>query len=116
MHKGTIPSIVVESGATLNCGTTMDPILFTGQWETKAFHTPFGQTAQSTQTAKLHNEAQEPARTVHMLPGLQNSLLLSISKFAGMNCITIFTPQEIKFLMFRSQSSQALESQSSQGP
>ena len=37
----------------------------------------------------------KPAQTVHLVPGLQHSSMMSIRKFADVNYITIFTPQEV---------------------
>ena len=47
-------------------------------------------------TTNLIHQVQEPAQTVHIIPGLQNSSLLSISKFADANYRTKFTPSEVK--------------------
>ena len=49
-----------------------------------------------TQTTKLIHKVGEPAYKVHLVQGLHHSSLLSISKFADDNYITIFTPQDVK--------------------
>ena len=93
MHTGNIPSIEADSGATTHCGKTSDPFIYIGQRATKILQRPFRQTAQSTQEAKQHHEVSDLAQMVHIIPGLQHSSLLGISKFVDANYITIFTPQ-----------------------
>ena len=53
MQTGKIPSIIADSGATWHCGKVSNPFLDAWLLLTKIFHTPFGQTANATQTAKL---------------------------------------------------------------
>ena len=45
--------------------------------------------------AKLHHNVREPARTVDIVPDLQHNSLLSASKFADANYVTILTPKEV---------------------
>ena len=97
VQTGKIPLIVTNSGTTSHCRKENDLFLNTGKLPTKVFHTPLEQTAKVTKTAKLIHQVYKLAQTVHIVPWLQNSSLLSISKFAE-NYTTIFTPAKSRFL------------------
>ena len=55
-----------------------------------------GQIAKASTHAQLVHTVQEPARTVNIVSGLQNSSLLSISKFAYAGYNTVFTAWEVQ--------------------
>ena len=62
----------------------------------KVFNMPLGLVEEATEQPTLMHQVQEPARTVDIVPGLQQNSLFSISKFADANYIIIFTPGEVK--------------------
>ena len=103
-HKQTA---VIDSGATSSCGRPHDPLLATGQLLYKIFHTPFRQqTAASKQKELLHN-LPKPVRTIDIIPTLKYSpTLLSTSKFADTNYITVLTPQAVHIYICKQQASQ----------
>ena len=109
MHAGKILSITVVSGATSHCGKATDPFIHTGQASQKIFHTPLGRTARATHTEKLMHNMRKSSQMIYLVPDLQHSSFLSISKFAHTNYIIIFNPQEVKI------EQQVKESQSSEG-
>ena len=63
-----------------------------GQPSTNWFHTPFERVVQATETAHLHHQVQEPAKTADMVPGLQHISLLRINKFVEANYVAVFMP------------------------
>ena len=83
---------VFDSGATSNCG---DDFQATDVPSNKIFHLPNGQTAAASNIAKLKLNLREPARTVDIVPDLKHNSLISASKFADANYITILTPTEV---------------------
>ena len=88
-------SAVFDSGATSNCGREGDEYIPTNKKSTKVFHLPTGHTTAASMQAKLHHQVREPARTVDIVPGLKHNSLLSASKFADANYITVLTPTEV---------------------
>ena len=56
---------------------------------------PNGATAAATKEAKLKLKLREPARTVDIVPDLKHNSLISASKFADANYITVLTPTEV---------------------
>ena len=88
--------MVADSGATSSCGWVSDPFITTRKPSTKTFHTLFGQVLQTIEAAQLHIQVREPAQTVAIVTGLQQTSLLSISRFAEANYFAVFTPEEIQ--------------------
>ena len=88
-------SAVYDSGATSNCGRIGDDFEPTNKKSNKVFHMPNGDTAAASAQAKLKLNIREPARTVDMVPDLKHNSLLSASKFADANYITVLTPTEV---------------------
>ena len=72
---GTIPSGIADSGATATCTTTHAPLQHTNTPSNKTFVTPTGDSAEATTVAKLHHNLREPARTAHVVPGVNTTLL-----------------------------------------
>ena len=56
---------------------------------------PNGATAAATNQAKLKLKLRDPARTVDIVPDLKHNSLISASKFADANYITVLTPTEV---------------------
>ena len=44
---------------------------------------------------KLHHKVREPARTVDIVAELRHNSLISASKFADANYVTLLTPDEV---------------------
>ena len=56
---------------------------------------PMGTTEPASVKSKIHHRVREPARTVHMVPNLNHNSLMSASKFADANYISVLTPTEV---------------------
>ena len=94
-HVNEQDTAVFDSGATSHCGRENDNFIPTNETSHKVFHLPTGQTTHASVEAKLHHDVREPARTVDIVPDLQHNSLLSASKFADANYVTILTPKEV---------------------
>ena len=92
---GTIPSAVSDTGATSSAGLVGDPFIDTDEVSTKVFHLPTGGKAPASKVVKLEHNLREPARTVDMVPDLVAQTLLSASKFADANYISIYDGKEV---------------------
>ena len=55
---------------------------------------PFEHTAKANAEGQLHTKVKEPIKTVDIIPGLKHNSLLSISKFAEANYLSVFTLDE----------------------
>ena len=86
---GDSNSAVFDTGATSSCGRTGDKFQPTSQKSHKIFHMPTGETTAASTQAKLFHYVREPAKTVDMVPQLQNNSLISGGKFADSNYITV---------------------------
>jgi hypothetical protein len=98
--NGTIPSAFADSGATSNVGTTKDrarqAFIATGRQSDKAFRMPNGLVEEATALDALQHNLRAPARDVHIVPSIEQDLLLSVSKFVDANYIAIFDKDEVK--------------------
>ena len=88
-------SAVYDSGATSKCGRETDNFIPTNDKSEKVFYLPTGHTTKASKKSKLHHLVREPARTVDIVPDLKQNSLLSASKFADANYITLLTPDEV---------------------
>jgi hypothetical protein len=95
MEDGSIPSTVVDSGCTSEVDTTDDPCQRTGHTSNKQFILPGGKIVKATKIAKYPFKVQSPAQELHIMPGITENSLLSTSKFATANYITIFDKEEV---------------------
>jgi len=95
MEDGTIPSTVVDSGCTSGVGTTDDPCRRTGHTSNKQFILPGGKMVKATKIAEYPFKVRSPAQELHITPGITENSLLSTSKFAVANYITIFDKEEV---------------------
>ena len=93
--NGTIPSGVKDSGATSTCGKLGNPFIQTNRKSSKIFNMPTGIQTPAGDVALLHHKLREPARSVNMVPGIKNDTLISTSKFADVNYISIFNREEV---------------------
>ena len=88
-------SAVYDSGATLSCRRIGDNFEITDNKSTKIFHMPNGATAAASNQAKMKIKLREPAMSVDIVSDLQHNSLISASKFADANYITVLTPTEV---------------------
>ena len=88
---------IIDSSATSSCGWPNNPFITTGQVPTIIFHTPLGQTATATEQKELKHNLWQPGKMVDIVPTLKAShALLSTSKFAHANYITMFMPTAVQ--------------------
>jgi hypothetical protein len=87
---GTIPSTIVDSGATSGVGTEDDPSHRTGEPSNKRFTLPSGAVIQATEIAEYPFDVRAPAKELHITPGVSQHSLLSTGKYADANYITVF--------------------------
>ena len=87
---GTIPSTIVDSGATSGVGTKDNPSHRTGEPSNKRFTLPSGAVIQATEIAEYPFDVRAPAKELHITPGVSQHSLLSTGKYADANYITVF--------------------------
>ena len=87
---GTIASNIVDSSATSGVGTATDPSRSTGRQSTKQFILPSGSVVSATKIAEYPFAVRAPINELHITPGVSQHSLLSTSKYADANYITIF--------------------------
>ncbi len=95
MENGPIPSMVVDSGCTLGVGTSDNPCRQTGWASKKKFILPGGKIVNATKIAEYPFKVRAPAQGLHITPGITKNSLLSTSKFADANYITIFDKEAV---------------------
>ncbi len=95
MKDGTIPATVVDSGCTSEVGTTDDPCQWNGRTSNKQFILPGGEIVKATKIAEYSFKVRSPAQELHITPSITENSLLSTSKFAAANYITIFDREEV---------------------
>jgi hypothetical protein len=93
---GSIPSAISNTGATASAFKPLDPSVPTGIQSTATFGGAFGKQATATTMNKLHHKLCKHARSIHILPQVQNSLL-STSKVVDADYIAIYDKEEINF-------------------
>ena len=94
-HQSTA---LIDSCATSSCGHFQDPFQATGWVWHKIFITLFGQKAAATKQKELLHSLCKPANTIDIVPTSKSShTLLSTSKFADANYITMLTPHAVQF-------------------
>ena len=80
--NGSVPSAVSDTGASASAFKPSDPTIATGIQSNTSFGGAFGDLAVATTVNKLHHNLREPARSVHIVPQLKDSLL-STAKMCG---------------------------------
>ena len=93
---GTIPSACSDTGATSNAGTTSDPFDGEGVESNKVFSMPTGAQAPATKQKELLLDVRNPAKQVHIVPTLEQTLL-SGSKFADAGYTAVYDEDEVNF-------------------
>ena len=91
-------SIVVDSAATSTVirAEDVEHVELLPTRSTKVFYNANGTVSKAGQKAKLHYNLRETAKDADTVPSLALNSLLSTSKLADANYITIFTPDEVK--------------------
>ena len=90
-----MPTLVLARVLELACNTT-DPSIPTGIKSNKTIGGAFGEQAEATPIKKLHDNIQEPAQSVHIVPQVQHSLL-STGEMANADYIGVYNKQEVSF-------------------
>jgi hypothetical protein len=95
--NGTLPSIVADSAATSNVGTTKDKSAFnpTGRPSNKIFQLPNGTRTAADTISELPFNIHQPTKDIHILPSITNNSLFSIPKTLDAGYITVFDDKEI---------------------
>ena len=93
--NGSIPSAVVDSGATSSVGTPTDPFAKTSRHSNKVFRLPNGATEEAREIGELATNVRTPARDVHITPGITKTSLLSTAKFSDAGYTTIFDGDQV---------------------
>ena len=93
-----VPSIVVDSGATSTCIREVDAAFVSvlAEESPKRFLNANGTISKASNKAKLEYGMREPATEAEVVPGLAMNSLLSTSKLADANYVTVFTKDEVK--------------------
>ncbi len=95
VENGTIPSTVVDSGCTSVVGTSDDSFRRTRRASKKKFVLPGGKIVNATKIVEYPFKVKAPAQELHITPGVTKHSLLSTSKFADANYITIFDKEAV---------------------
>ena len=90
-----IVSTVADSGATSSIGTENDPSERTGKPSTKQFILPNGDTIPASEIAEYPFDVWRPAKELHITPGISQNSLLSTSKYADADYITVFEKDRV---------------------
>ena len=93
---GSIPSAASNTGASASAFKPTDPTIPTGIPSNTSFGGAFGDIAKATTINKLHHKIREPARSVHIVPQVKDSLL-STSKMVNADYIAVYDKDEVNF-------------------
>ena len=93
---GSIPSAASDTGATASAFKPSDPTIPTGIQSNTSFGGAFGDIAKATTVNKLQHKLREPARSVHIVPDVKDSLL-STSKMVDADYIAVYDNKEVNF-------------------
>ena len=93
---GSIPSACSDTGASASAFKPSDPTIATGIASNKSFGGAFGDLAEATTVNKLHHKLREPARSVHIVPQVQDSLL-STGKCADADYFAVYDKHEVNY-------------------
>jgi hypothetical protein len=94
--NGSTSLAISNTGATASAFKPLDPSVPTGIRLKATFGGAFGEQATATTMNKFHHNFCKPARSVHILPQVQNSLL-STSKVVYTDYIAIYDKEEVNF-------------------
>ena len=88
--------MVSDSGTTSGVGRPQDPFLRTGKRSTKTFACANGELAKATEVAVVEHNLREPAREMHITPGIKTASLASTGKYADANYATLYTKDAVE--------------------
>ena len=101
-----VPTAIADAGATSNCGMDYesncgrycmgDPFHGTGKPSDKIFQYLGGDIAAATTIKQLPMEIQDPAKDVHIVPGINNNLI-STSKFVNTNYVLVLPTTKYQY-------------------
>ena len=93
-----VPTIVMDSGATSTCIREQDTkyVNKLKQDSPKTFLNANGTISKAGKKAELQYNMRQPAMDADMVPGLAMNSLLSTSKLADANYITVFTQDKVQ--------------------
>ena len=94
--NGSIPSAASDTGASASAFESSAPTIPTGIQSNTTFGGAFGDIAKATTINKLHHKLREPARSVHIVPKVKDSLL-STSKMVDADYIAVYDKEEVNF-------------------
>ncbi len=92
---GSILSAVADSGATASVGTLTAPIGRTGKQSNKRFRLPNGAIQDASKIGELPHNVREPAKGIHIIPGIADKSLISTLHFAKSGYVTIFDKDQV---------------------
>ncbi len=95
MNK-TIPTAIIGSGASSNVGATKDNFKLTGRKSDKIFWLPDSSTQAAMDIGELPYQVCQPAKDVHITPGISENSLVIRSKLADAGYITVFDKDTVK--------------------
>jgi hypothetical protein len=87
---------ISDTGATASAFKPSDPSVPMGIQSTATFGGAFGKQATAKTMNKLHHKLPKPARSIHIISQVQNSLLSS-SKVVDADYIAIYDKEEVNF-------------------
>ena len=93
---GSVPSAVSDTGASASAFKPSDPTIATGIKSNTSFGGAFGDLAMATTVNKLYHELREPARSVHIVPQVKDSLF-STGKCVDADYIAIYDKSEVNY-------------------
>jgi hypothetical protein len=93
---GSIPSAASDTGATASAMKPSDPTIPNGTQSNTSFGGAFGDIAKATTINKLRLKLREPAKSVHIVPKVKDSLL-STSKMVDADYIAVYDKEEVNF-------------------
>ena len=93
---GSIPSAVVDTGATSSVGKYGCGLTLTGKPSTKVFTVATGQNAHATEEGTMDHDLREPACTFDMVSDVTLGCLASTSKMCDAGYFTVFDGKKVR--------------------
>ena len=96
MIDRSIPSAVVDTGATSNVGKYGCNLELTGEPSSKFFTTATGHKAKATEKGRMAHEFRKPARMYNIVPDITLNPIASTSKMCDTDCFLVFDAEEVR--------------------
>ena len=93
---GSIPSVVVDTGATSSVGKYGSGLTLTGKPSSKVFTVATRQHAHATEEARMGHDLCDPACTFDMVPDVTLDCLLSTGKTCDAGYLSVFDGEEVR--------------------